>query len=141
MKSHIILFVLVSFILGGQLSAQTASVTGTMRPANTTPAPTELALLAQQHNRIAVQQIRQHLSTNISYPQAMENLALEGTVQLQLTINRRGEIRNIRVLSSELPGTFSETGIEIMEKLKSIRLAEGAYYGKATFNVPLHFSL
>ena len=141
MKSRIILFVLVVFILGGQLSAQTASLTSTTLPATTTPTPTELAVLAQQHNRIAAQQIKEHLSTNISYPQAMASLALEGTVQLQLTVNRRGEIRNIKVLSTELPDAFSETAIEIMGKLKSIRLAEGAYYGKATFNIPLHFSL
>lgn len=142
MKSRIILFALVVFFLGTEVVAQTASLANVSVPEKTTtPAPAELALLAQQHNRLAVRQITDHLNDNIVYPKEMEQFTLEGTVTLQIFLDRRGTIKQVKVHSTELPESFSETALKVMSDLSRIRTTEGAYYGKGTFNIPLHFSL
>lgn len=96
--------------------------------------------LIQKHNRLAQQNLMQHIAKYLTYPEQLRELMTEGRVVVQITLNHNGEVKQCLITESPDPG-FSREVERVIAEAPSVIGNGGAYLGARRLVIPIDFTL
>lgn len=93
-----------------------------------------------EHTQAAQTQVKQYLSQNMTYPESMRNFGIEGTVVVEVFLDKEGQITESKIIRS-LYKEFDKAVLRSMNGMKKVKVREKNYVGAHHFLIPLHFNL
>ena len=92
------------------------------------------------HSQSAGQQLSAHLKKSIIYTKNMQDYCVEQSVEVEVTINKKGEIANYKVIGNPHPD-INRIVNEAMKEIKSIKVKDHNYRGVKKMRIPINFKL
>ncbi len=92
-----------------------------------------------QHNQLAFNQIRNHIITQVLYPDRATNYDVEGQLVIEVNLDRSGKIKNTYVVQSLSP-LFDQAVVDAVEEIGQVQLNSSNYLGERTLQIPVRFT-
>ena len=128
-------FITVLILAINFCSAQTSSV-AVVNTSSESSSVTEAA-----HNDLAIEQISNHILSNIKYPMFINDYGFEGTAMIQVTVAETGNIKATTIHKSSSSKSLDKAIIKALDNFKNIDTQNRQYKGARTIHIPLRFDI
>lgn len=95
--------------------------------------------LIKQHNQLAQQTLIEHIATQVTYPELLQELMAEGRVTVKITLDTHGKVQAYEILESPDP-SFSHAVERIMLSAPAV-ISHRPYLGARKLIIPIEFTL
>ncbi len=92
------------------------------------------------NSKVAVAQLRKHITENLKYPAVMFEHGIEGTVIAEVSISPEGKILKSTIVESPSKA-FDSAVLKALKKISAIDMKEMPYEGMTSVQVPVVFSI
>lgn len=88
-----------------------------------------------------LQRFRQHVQASLVYPLAARRQSLRGTVELDVSLDPSGRVRDVRVARSSSHGILDDAAVDTLRRLDPLPLPESLPHRPLLIRLPLVFDL
>ncbi len=91
------------------------------------------------HTYEAIEQIRKHISSQLSYTDIAVEYNIEGTIVVEVSMDKEGKISNKRIIK-KLQSGLDQAVINSLGKLTKVNIDQDTYQGVNTVHIPIRFT-
>ena len=95
--------------------------------------------LVKQHNQLAQATLMQHVASQVTYPELLQEKMVEGRVTVKVTLNPFGQVQAYEILQSPDPA-FSREVKRVIDSAPAV-VSNQAYLGARKLIIPVDFSM